>query len=258
MIISHKHKFIFFHTRKVAGSSIKVNLNNILGKDDIIIGSANEILDQGFRLPDATARRIFSISGSIGYLTSRCLFKKHRKSYNNGIKASFYSKLGLNPAHPDARLVKKYFQNEFDTYTKIGFVRDPWEQVYSDFNWRSRTTGRTKVNFSDFVDDLYYGRNFTGLIPYGLIPNWNIIAIEDEVILNKVGRFENLKNDFNEFFAPYGANGGLINSAKKSGLNSSGYARFYSKKSKMQVSEMFSKEIEIFKYRFIGDINLLG
>ena len=38
MIVSHKHKFIFFKTRKTAGSSIQVALANHCGPDDIITG----------------------------------------------------------------------------------------------------------------------------------------------------------------------------------------------------------------------------
>ena len=44
MIISHKHKFIFLHSRKCAGSSMEVALNNYLGPNDIQIGSWTESL----------------------------------------------------------------------------------------------------------------------------------------------------------------------------------------------------------------------
>ncbi len=35
MIISHKHKFIFIKTAKTAGTSVEVDLNQILGADDV-------------------------------------------------------------------------------------------------------------------------------------------------------------------------------------------------------------------------------
>jgi hypothetical protein len=36
MIISHKHKFIFFKTKKTAGTSIEIALSKYRGPDDVI------------------------------------------------------------------------------------------------------------------------------------------------------------------------------------------------------------------------------
>ena len=47
MIISHKHKFIFMHSRKCAGSSMEVMLNKHLGPNDIQIGSWPETILAG-------------------------------------------------------------------------------------------------------------------------------------------------------------------------------------------------------------------
>ena len=45
MIISHKHKFIFFKTRKTAGSSIQVALGEHCGDNDIITGQYRKGVD---------------------------------------------------------------------------------------------------------------------------------------------------------------------------------------------------------------------
>ena len=45
MIISHKHKFIFFKTRKTAGSSIQVALAKHCGSDDIVTGQYRDGID---------------------------------------------------------------------------------------------------------------------------------------------------------------------------------------------------------------------
>ena len=44
MIISHKHKFIFLHARKCAGTTMEIILNKYLGPNDIQIGSWVETL----------------------------------------------------------------------------------------------------------------------------------------------------------------------------------------------------------------------
>lgn len=36
MIISHRHKFIFFKTRKTASTSLEIALTNICGEEDVI------------------------------------------------------------------------------------------------------------------------------------------------------------------------------------------------------------------------------
>ena len=45
MIISHKHKFIFFKSKKTAGSSIQVTLAKHCGEDDIITGQYQDGID---------------------------------------------------------------------------------------------------------------------------------------------------------------------------------------------------------------------
>ena len=51
MIISHKHEFIFIHTRKTAGSAIKCSLAKYLGPDDIVVGSINEYFEKNLPVP---------------------------------------------------------------------------------------------------------------------------------------------------------------------------------------------------------------
>ncbi len=47
MIISHRHRFIFLHCRKAAGSSIAQALAPYLGEDDLHLGTWPEALEAG-------------------------------------------------------------------------------------------------------------------------------------------------------------------------------------------------------------------
>ena len=51
VIISHKHKFIFLHCRKAAGSSISVALAKYLGFRDIQLSAIKETFQAGLRPP---------------------------------------------------------------------------------------------------------------------------------------------------------------------------------------------------------------
>ena len=47
MIISHKYKFIFLHSRRTAGNSFSLYFNQFAGESDIIIESWGEIIRGG-------------------------------------------------------------------------------------------------------------------------------------------------------------------------------------------------------------------
>lgn len=47
MIISHKYKFIFLHSRRTAGNSFSLYFNQFAGESDIIIESWAEIIQGG-------------------------------------------------------------------------------------------------------------------------------------------------------------------------------------------------------------------
>lgn len=94
MIVSHSHKFIFVHARKVAGSSMKVAIAPYLSGDDIVIGSLNEIMAAGIATPPAV-KKILSRPKSLGIaIAAKISGKKWPEARNIAVKRHFSQALG--------------------------------------------------------------------------------------------------------------------------------------------------------------------
>ena len=113
MIISHKHKFIFFKSRKTAGSSVQVALAKYCGDEDIITGQYRDGIDDD--------------SHSTGYNMDK-----------------FYT---THP-HPEISQTKAYLDNInpkiWNEYFKFGFVRNPYEIAVSRYFWEKRGKGEVE------------------------------------------------------------------------------------------------------------------
>ena len=103
MIISHKHKFIFYKPLKVGGSSIEVNLLKHCGPEDILTGS--DIVEEQQRH---------------GYT--------HRNVFNSDGITHFHM-------HTGPELLKLITQNDWSDYFKFSAVRNPWDLCVSYFWW---------------------------------------------------------------------------------------------------------------------------
>ena len=111
MIISHKHKFIFIHTNKCAGTSIEVSLTSICGSDDIIGPVTLENLPPDY---------------------------KHPENYD---KNKFEDTMS-------AEEIKSNIPLEYwEEYTKFSVVRNPWDRMISAWFWQTRNDNRDLLIF---------------------------------------------------------------------------------------------------------------
>ena len=157
MIISHKHKFIFLHSRKCAGSSMEVALNNHLGPNDIQIGSWTESLRGNGRMNKKAIFDTFfspvSMSNSFKQILFGLMFGKgvnFPRIVNNSIKLRYQKKLGVNPACPTAESVMQFDTFAWNNYFKFAFVRNPFDFEISDYFWRVKDMDQ-KIKFKEFL-----------------------------------------------------------------------------------------------------------
>jgi len=255
LIISHRHRFIFMHCRKAAGSSIAASLAPYLGPDDNHLGTWPEAFDQGVP-PNRRARLdlVHPIAGAsfVARLIrrpSRIVDRAWRVAALNGAQRLKYrSRLGHSPEHAHADRVCTAFPEAWRDYFKFCFVRNPFDRAVSDYLWRTGKTGNTAMTFSQFLDSIER-RDFTNRTIPRHFDNWPIYTVANRLAMDFVGRFERLDEDLGRVFARLGLNR-LPLSRSKSMQRQSSYRDWYGKTERAQVERLFANEIRQFEYNF--------
>lgn len=259
MIISHKHKFIFLHCRKVAGSSITSLLNPYLGPNDIQVGAWIESIKSGGRYNKLAIHNSFINKDGRKKFTKNFLksFAQRRwpqfsQMVNQSAKAAYRSELSGNLTHATASQLMKFAPSAWKDYYKFCFVRNPYEQAVSDYFWRNRA--RYDISFVEFMRRKLdpHRPDLEGLVPTP-VTNWEIYTINDEIVVDFIGRYENLTEDLSKIGENLSLNLDLsLLSNSKSGYRKGDYRKIYSEEAKELVEKVYRKEIEYFQYNFNG------
>lgn len=150
MIVSHKHKFIFMHSLKTAGSSLTIALQPYLGEEDYL--SIDPYVLDDFRSLDIVPRPFFSekraaLLTSEGFvkagefmrqalekdsfkglpMSSRAFFSRYKKSslYDHALRQ-----------HGQLKSVRNTFLDEFSECFKFAVERHPFQKLKSLYKWR--------------------------------------------------------------------------------------------------------------------------
>jgi len=125
MIISHRHRFIFIHCRKTAGSAIKSLLARQLGPQDLQIGCWGDAVAAGAAPNRRFVADVFrpTAAGEIVKATlrqPRWWWSQQRWSVLNSAQKKLYKRrLKASPAHPPAERIRAFAREEFACYTKF-------------------------------------------------------------------------------------------------------------------------------------------
>lgn len=178
-----------------------------------------------------------------------CVFIHINKTGGTSIEAA----LGLNFQHRTAaemraRLGSAAWQRKFT----FSVVRNPWDRVASQYDYRVMTnqTGLAdeKIPFTEWVIRAY-GESEPSLRDRRrmFMPQLDWLTDSDgNVIVDFVGRFENLAGDFEEICARLGRTAALPH--LKASPPRAGYRERYDAESRAVVASHFSRDIEYFGY----------
>ncbi len=168
--------------------------------------------------------------------------------------SSIEKALGIGLDHSTA--LEKYRQlGERAWRRKFTFtvVRNPWDKVVSHYHYRVRTNqtglGDSPIPFGDWLrrcyidrDPRYYDQ------PRMFMPQRQWLVDEhDELLVEFIGRFENLQEDFRTIATRLGARAQLGH-AKPSSRGD--YRDYYDAEGEALVREQFAEDLALFGYEF--------
>ena len=210
MILSHKKKFIYIHVYKVAGTSIRTVLQ-----------------EYGDRS-----------------LTDFPLIENVK--FYLGKKYTSFSRWAID--HINARELKMHLSNDiFNSYFKFAFVRNPWDWQVSLYHYmlqykvhpQHELISKMK-SFDEYIEwrinhDMEFQKEF----------------IYDEngyKLVDLVGKFENLQEDFNNICSQITISQAKLPVANKS--KHAFYKDYYNKHTRDLIGKAFKTDIDTFDYDF--------
>lgn len=178
MIISHKYKFIFIKTHKTASTSVEIDLASKCADTDIV-ARIHEFADE------------------------KEVTKKHIPRNDEGFK----NHMTIENVRNNLKNMKK-----FNSYFKFCVEREPVDKLLSHFYWHHRSK----------IDNFFYKEVNYLWERYLVFPlnmnnlNLNHWTIDGELAVDKILRYENLKQELKETCKQLGFDIDLSSKAKVS------------------------------------------
>lgn len=213
MLISHTHRFIFIHVDKAAGTSIQ----------DALQPYADP-------LAHSSVRKRLTLLGPI------CRIGGIHRSVQFG-------------EHVGASTVQRCLPpSVYNSYHKFAFVRNPWDRLVSRYHYLMKNTKHRHcpvvTAMSGFPEYARWemGRNKP------LLHQCNYLCdARDRLIVDFVGRFESLIEDFSQISTHLGISTSLPH---RNSTHRESYHSYYDNTLRDEVGHFFAKDIALFGYTF--------
>ncbi|MFZ5483788.1 MAG: sulfotransferase family 2 domain-containing protein [Pseudomonadota bacterium] len=217
MLLSPRYKFLFVHIAKTGGTSVRAALERVRRRDPWY------------------------------WLMWPC----HRMSHLTG------HRLGTKfPRHAHAIAAQEMLPKDFyDSLFKFAFVRNPWDLQVSSFHHIRRERPHYmegRDNFADFLRwKLDPARPYQFHIDTSIeLQSDYLIDLHDHLIVDFVGRYERLHEDFAEACRRIGIAGPELPHRRQATDRRRDYREYYDDATADLVARHFARDIDRFGYRF--------
>ena len=134
------------------------------------------------------------------------------------------------------------YNEVWDSYFKFAFVRNPWDRMVS--SWQMQMPN---ISLSKFLK-MYPYKDDTDLI-WHTLPMWiHIYDNQKNILVDFIGRFENLQEDFNIVCDKVGVPRQEL--PHRNTTEHKHYTEYYDEETRQIVAEKYAKDIEYFGYEF--------
>ena len=229
MIISHRHRFIFIKSRKVAGTSVEVFLSQFCGEQDIITPlGADEALRQG-------------MGGRNFWFSTPGRGNRLMRYWGEIVGRPSFGYRGYYPHIPAKEIRRLVGRQIWTDYFKFTIERNPWERQVSLYNWHYRDRAR-KPSFDLFIRSPFHRK---------VSRNFDIYAIDGEIAADYVCRYETLEGDLASVLREIGIDTKINLPRAKSGhRDEQPWREYYTPRTRDIVGRWYAREIDAFGYSF--------
>lgn len=189
----------------------------------------------------------------------RCLFIHIPRTAGGSIERALTGKgwameryKNIKVQHVSCLETKKIYGDKiFNSYYKFAFVRNPWGLMVSTFFWAKRIIGLKDIPFKSFIGNILLYNKQLNFIPHQAYSSQQLDHLLDEngdVMVDFIGRFENLQKDFDIVCGKIGIKKKKLPFANRTKCGH--YTKYYDGETAALVAEKFKKDIECFGYKF--------